>query len=106
MMLRIASNTNKHFSKRLLHTFVPWVCQKDAFPTSIKRGEGINLFTEDGKKIKDFTSGLMFANVGHGNKYVQDGMIEHINNGISHVRYHISMQIYAFLCKESNYYLF
>ena len=38
----------------------------------------------DKRKIVDFTSGLMVVNLGHNNKYIQEGFHKHINTGIGY----------------------
>ena len=71
--------------KKGLHTLVPWVSQNNLKIRKIKNANDCFLFTDDNKKIIDFTSGLMVVNLGHNNKYIIDGMKKHLNSGISFI---------------------
>ena len=48
------------------HTFFSWAVQGAHNPISIKSAKGVYLYTEDDKKILDFSSQLMNVNIGHG----------------------------------------
>lgn len=52
------------------HNVFTWVKQGNLDPICIERGEGSFIYDYDGKKILDFTAGLISVNLGHGNKAV------------------------------------
>ena len=45
------------------HTIFSWSKQKGHKPLAIERGEGVYLYTFDGDRILDFSSGLMNVNM-------------------------------------------
>src|SRR5262245_24430726 len=47
------------------HTIYEWSAQKDVDPLPIVRGQGVYLWTPDGKRYIDFNSQLMCVNIGH-----------------------------------------
>lgn len=76
---------NLRFSKkRYIHTLIPWVTQKNNEFLKIKHANNCFLYTEDNRKIIDFTSGLMVVNLGHNNKYIINGIKKHLKTGISY----------------------
>ena len=48
----------------------------------MKNAKGPYIHCSNNKKIMDFTSGLMVSNLGHNNKYINNKMIETIDNGL------------------------
>lgn len=48
-------------------TMSSWSAQKGQNPPVIERAEGVYLYDYDGRRIIDFSSGLMNVNIGHGN---------------------------------------
>jgi taurine---2-oxoglutarate transaminase len=58
------------------HTFFPWVAQAAVDPIPIDHGEGVYLYTTDGRRILDFNSGLMAVNAGHGQRRIAEAMAE------------------------------
>lgn len=81
-ILNLCNNVNYRTYKNI-NTLVPWSKQKDLNPIRITGGDKEFLFS-DKKKIVDFTSGLMVVNLGHNNKYIQEGFNKHINTGIGY----------------------
>ncbi|HEX9247191.1 MAG TPA: aminotransferase class III-fold pyridoxal phosphate-dependent enzyme, partial [bacterium] len=47
------------------HVLIPWEAQGGAPPALIDHAEGCYLYTADGKRILDFSSGLVNVNAGH-----------------------------------------
>lgn len=58
------------------HTLFSWSKQKGISPISVERAEGIYLYDYDGKRIIDFSSGLMNVNIGHGNQRVTEAVVK------------------------------
>lgn len=55
-------------------TLWSWSRTADVNPLVIARGEGIYLFTPEGKRYLDFSSQLMSVNIGHGHPKVREAM--------------------------------
>jgi taurine--2-oxoglutarate transaminase len=47
------------------HVLIPWEAQGAAPPLTIDHAEGCYLYTADGKRVLDFSSGLVNVNAGH-----------------------------------------
>src|SRR6187401_2770876 len=60
----------------LRYTLFSWSKQKGIAPIAVKRAEGVYLYDYDGKKIIDFSSGLMNVNIGHGDQRVTDAVVK------------------------------
>ncbi|WP_150463827.1 aminotransferase class III-fold pyridoxal phosphate-dependent enzyme [Francisella sp. XLW-1] len=58
------------------HNVFTWVKQGGLNPACIERGEGSFIYDYDGKKILDFTAGLISVNLGHGNLAVINAVTE------------------------------
>lgn len=58
------------------YTLFSWSKQKGTNPLAIKYGEGVYLYDYDGKRIIDFSSGLMNVNIGHGNQRVTEAVVK------------------------------
>ena len=58
------------------YTIFSWSKQKGHTPLAIERAEGVYLYDYDGKRIIDFSSGLMNVNIGHGNQRVTDAVVK------------------------------
>ncbi|MBK5280449.1 MAG: aminotransferase class III-fold pyridoxal phosphate-dependent enzyme, partial [Bacteroidia bacterium] len=56
------------------YTLFSWSKQKGINPIAVKYGEGVYLYDYDGKRILDFSSGLMNVNIGHGNQRVTEAV--------------------------------
>lgn len=69
------------------YTLLPWCKTVDYKSLKIVSANNSKLYTSYDKKkyIYDFTSGLMVVNLGHNNKYILDGITEHINSGIGYL---------------------
>ncbi len=59
----------------LNHTIMSWSKQKGIDPFAIERAEGVYLYEFGGKKIIDFSSGLMNSNIGYGDQRVTDAVV-------------------------------
>jgi taurine--2-oxoglutarate transaminase len=57
------------------YTLFSWSKQKGHTPLAIERAEGVYLYDYDGKRILDFSSGLMNVNIGHGNQRITDAVV-------------------------------
>ena len=60
----------------LNHTVMSWSKQKGIDPFAIERAEGVYLYEFGGRKIIDFSSGLMNSNIGYGDQRVTDAVIK------------------------------
>jgi taurine--2-oxoglutarate transaminase len=58
------------------YTLFSWSKQKGISPLCIEKAKGVYLFTYDGKKIIDFSSGLMNVNIGHGHQRVTQAVVK------------------------------
>ena len=58
------------------YTLFSWSKQKGTNPIAVKYGEGVYLYDYDGKRILDFSSGLMNVNIGHGNQRVTEAVVK------------------------------
>jgi taurine--2-oxoglutarate transaminase len=56
------------------HTLFSWSKQKGINPIVVERAEGVYLYDYNGKRYLDFSSGLMNANIGHGDQRVTDAV--------------------------------
>ncbi len=80
------SNSENIFDKEeeyLLHTY-------KRIPIEISHGEGVYLFSVDGKKYLDFFSGLAVNALGYGNKKVIQAIEEQIKKFIHLSNYYIN----------------
>jgi taurine---2-oxoglutarate transaminase len=69
---------------RTIKTFIPWMKQTALIQEQISHASNSYIFNQS-KKILDFTSGAMVVNLGHNNKYIIDGIQQHLKTGISYV---------------------
>ncbi len=60
----------------LNYSLFSWSKQRGINPLNVERAEGIYLYTRDGKRIIDFSSQLMNANIGHGNQKVTEAVVK------------------------------
>lgn len=67
------------FQDNLKHTLFAWSKQGGLNPLQIVKTEGIYLHEANGDKIIDFSSQLMNVNIGHGDKRVNDAIIQQMN---------------------------
>lgn len=58
------------------YTLFSWSKQKGISPLCIEKAKGVYLYTYDGKKIIDFSSGLMNVNIGHGHQRVTQAVVK------------------------------
>lgn len=70
-------------SFRKIKTLIPWQQQNQLIQPLINYAKDEFIYNNK-KKIVDFTSGLMVVNLGHSNKYIQKGIKNYMNNGISY----------------------
>ena len=65
-------------------TMIPWSKQSIYNQMPITHANGCYIYNHS-KEIMDFTSGLMVVNLGHNNKYIQEGFHQHTKTGIGFV---------------------
>ena len=56
------------------HILIPWEAQGGPPPTVIDHAKGCYLYTSDGARILDFSSGLTAVNAGHGHPKIVDAI--------------------------------
>ncbi len=56
------------------HVLIPWEAQGGPPPTAIDHAKGCYLYTSDGKRLLDLTSGLVNVNAGHGQPKIIDAI--------------------------------
>lgn len=71
-------NSDDILSKSLKHNLWTWTAQRKAEVLPVERAEGVYFWDTNGKRYLDFNSMVMCVNIGHGNKHVQDAMIQQI----------------------------
>ncbi len=76
-----------------------WSAQASVNPIAIERAEGVYLYEVGGKKIIDFSSGLMSVNIGHGDQRVTDAVVEQMQK-VSYVTPSCTTEIRAKLAKK------
>jgi taurine--2-oxoglutarate transaminase len=64
----------------MAHNFWTWSAQKHVLPIPIERAEGVYFWDSNGKRYLDFNSMVMCCNVGHGQKHIQQAMIQQIES--------------------------
>jgi taurine---2-oxoglutarate transaminase len=67
-----------------IRTLIPWVKQNSVSQIQILKADNCYIYSNKDRYI-DFTSGAMAVNLGHNNKYILNGIKEHMNSGISYV---------------------
>jgi taurine--2-oxoglutarate transaminase len=68
------SESKEIVKQNIDYTLFSWSKQKGQNPIAIKHAKGVYLYDYDGKKIIDFSSGLMNVNIGHGNQRITDAV--------------------------------
>lgn len=58
------------------YTLFSWSKQKGTNPIAVKYAKGVYLYDYDGKKIIDFSSGLMNVNIGHGDQRITEAVVK------------------------------
>lgn len=58
------------------YTLFSWSKQKGISPLEVTHAKGVYLYTADGRRYIDFSSGLMNVNIGHGNQRVTDAVVK------------------------------
>lgn len=81
------------------YSLFTWVAQKNVNPIPIERAEGVYLYEVGGKRIIDFSSGLMSVNIGHGDQRVTDAVVEQMQK-VSYVTPSCTTEIRAKLSKK------
>jgi taurine---2-oxoglutarate transaminase len=61
-----------------MHVLVPWEAQGGAPPLTIDHADGCYLHTADGKRILDFSSGLVNVNAGHGHPKIVEAIQQQV----------------------------
>ncbi|MEL7644321.1 MAG: aminotransferase class III-fold pyridoxal phosphate-dependent enzyme, partial [bacterium] len=62
----------------LKHNFWTWAAQSKVDPIPLKRAEGVYFWDVNGKRYLDFNSMVMNVNIGHGDKRVEEAIIEQV----------------------------
>ncbi len=86
-------NDSKEFS------LFSWSAQASVNPIAIERAEGVYLYEIGGKRIIDFSSGLMSVNIGHGDQRVTAAVVEQMQK-VSFVTPTCTTEIRAKLSKK------
>lgn len=81
------------------YSLFTWVAQKPVNPIAVERAEGVYLYEVGGKKIIDFSSGLMSVNIGHGDQRITDAVVEQMQK-VSYVTPSCTTEIRAKLAKK------
>jgi taurine--2-oxoglutarate transaminase len=76
-----------------------WSAQASVNPIAIERAEGVYLYEIGGKRIIDFSSGLMSVNIGHGDQRVTAAVVEQMQK-VSFVTPTCTTEIRAKLSKK------
>lgn len=76
-----------------------WSAQASLNPIAIERAEGVYLYEIGGKKIIDFSSGLMSVNIGHGDQRVTAAVVEQMQK-VSYVTPTCTTEIRAKLSRK------
>ena len=76
-----------------------WSAQASVNPIAIERAEGVYLYEFGGKRIIDFSSGLMSVNIGHGDQRVTAAVVEQMQK-VSFVTPTCTTEIRAKLSKK------
>lgn len=74
MSTKAISEAKEIIQDNLDYTLFSWSKQKGINPIAVKHAEGVYLYDYDGKRYLDFSSGLMNANIGHGDQRVTDAV--------------------------------
>jgi len=70
------SGTQEIIENNLDYTLFSWSKQKGIAPIAVKYAEAVYLYDYDGKRILDFSSGLINVNIGHGNQRVTQAVVK------------------------------
>jgi len=76
-----------------------WSAQASVNPIAIEKAEGVYLYEYGGKKIIDFSSGLMSVNIGHGDQRVTEAVVKQMQE-VSFVTPTCTTEIRAKLAKK------
>jgi taurine--2-oxoglutarate transaminase len=68
------ANAQEILDNNLKYTYFSWSKQAGLNPINAVKAEGVYIYDRDGKKYLDFSSQLMNANIGHGDKRVADAV--------------------------------
>ncbi|MFZ1751696.1 MAG: aminotransferase class III-fold pyridoxal phosphate-dependent enzyme, partial [Saprospiraceae bacterium] len=75
MQAKTINQTAQVIQDSMEYTLFSWSKQKGISPIAIEYAEGVYLYDYDGKKIIDFSSGLMNVNIGHGNQRITEAVV-------------------------------
>ena len=75
MQTQTVSEAQEIIQDNLDYTLFSWSKQKGHSPIAVKYAEGVYLYDYDGKRIIDFSSGLMNVNIGHGNQRITEAVV-------------------------------
>lgn len=72
----IPQNLEQRIKQLTKHTFGTWTAQQNwTAPMVISKADGVYFYDSNGKEYLDFSSQLMCANIGHGNRAVIEAII-------------------------------
>jgi len=83
----------------MAHNFWTWSAQKHVNPIPVEKAEGVYFWDVNGKRYLDFNSMVMCCNVGHGQKRIQQAMIQQIEK-LPFAGPHMATQPRARLCEK------
>src|SRR5580765_4356847 len=75
-MIATSTSPTQILQDNLNYTIFSWSKQSGLNPLNIERAEGVYLYERSGRKILDFTSLLMNANIGHGHPRVREAVLK------------------------------
>ncbi|NHM07889.1 aminotransferase class III-fold pyridoxal phosphate-dependent enzyme [Flavobacterium sp. CYK-4] len=81
------------------YSLFSWSAQASVNPIAIERAEGVYLYEYGGKRIIDFSSGLMSVNIGHGDQRVTAAVVEQMEK-VSFVTPSCTTEVRAKLSKK------
>ena len=81
------------------YSLFTWAAQRNLNPIVVDRADGVYLYEPDGKRIIDFSSGLMSVNIGHGDQRVTEAVVAQMQK-VSYVTPSCTTEIRAKLAKK------
>src|SRR5580704_13488091 len=75
------SEAQEIIQDNLDYTLFSWSKQKGIDPLAVQRAEGRYVYDYDGKRDLDFSSGLLYVNIGHGHARVAEAVVKQMQEG-------------------------
>jgi taurine--2-oxoglutarate transaminase len=79
MEARTKTDSEQILRNNLNYTIFSWNKQSGLNPLNIERAQGVYLYERNGRKILDFTSLLMNANIGHGHPRIREAVMKQMD---------------------------